>query len=295
MLGLLLGVQLAFASLSVVGKVTLGAVAWPALMLLRTLGALSVFVAWGLVRGEALVPPRGQRARFVLLGALGVFVNQACFLAGLRRTTAINATVLVATIPLFTTLFSVLLGREPLRPRFVQGMGLALVGLLLVVRPEHMGLGGAHLVGDLLIVVNSAAYGLYLALARDAVLQHGGPSVVRWAFGAGALFALPVGAAAAVRDVSHASPRVLGALAYILLVPTAFAYAGNAWALSRVPASVVSVFIYLQPVIAAALAVTIAAPLAAWLGVHVTAEALTLRTVLGGAVTLAGVALATRK
>jgi len=41
--------------------------------------------------------------------------------------------------------------------------------------------------------------------------------------------------------------------------------------------------------------VTIAAPLAAWLGVHVTAEALTLRTVLGGAVTLAGVALATRK
>ena len=56
-----------------------------------------------------------------------------------------------------------------------------------------------------------------------------------------------------------------------------------------------SVFIYLQPVIAAVLAVTIAAPLATWLGVHVTPEALTLRTVVGGAVTLAGVALATRK
>jgi len=294
-LGLLLTVQVAFASLSVVGKVTLGAVPWSALVLLRSLGALAVFVLWGLLRSEPLVPPRGQRARMLLLGALGVFLNQVCFLSGLSRTTAINATVLVATIPLFTALFSVLLGREPLRPRFAQGMAVALLGLWLVVRPERVGFGGQHLVGDLLIVTNSAAYGLYLALARDAVLQHGGPSVVRWAFGAGALLALPIGLVSAVHTVQHASSRVLGALGYILLVPTAFAYAGNAWALGRVPASVVSVFIYLQPVIAAVLAVTIAAPLAVWLGVPIPVEALTLRTVLGGAVTLAGVALATRK
>ncbi len=294
-LGLLLVVQVAFASLSVVGKVTLGAVPWPALVLLRTLGALGVFVLWGMLRGEALVPPRGQRSRMLLLGALGVFANQVCFLSGLARTTAVNATVLVATIPLFTALFSVLLGREPLRPRFAQGTALALVGLLLVVRPERAGFGGQHLLGDLLIVTNSAAYGLYLALARDAVLQHGGPSVVRWAFGAGALFALPIGLLPAVHTVTHASPRVLGALGYILVVPTAFAYAANAWALGRVPASVVSVFIYLQPAFAAVMAVTVSAPLAGWLGVPAPAEGLGLRTVVGGLVTLAGVALATRK
>ena len=44
MVALLLLVQCAFASLSVVGKVTVAVVPWPAMMLARTLGALAVFI-----------------------------------------------------------------------------------------------------------------------------------------------------------------------------------------------------------------------------------------------------------
>ncbi len=293
MLGALLAVQFSFASLSIVGKVTVAVVPWRALVLLRCLGGLAVFVGLALLRGEAILPPAHLRRRVLLLGFLGVFANQAGFLAGLRRTSAINATVLVATIPLFTALFSVVTRREPPRARFALGTLVAFGGLLLVVRPERMSLGADHLVGDALIVFNSLVYGVYLALARDLVLEHGGAAVVRWAFLAGTLLALPVGLIPLVTAVPSFGPRIIAALAYVLLVPTAFAYATNAWALQRVPASVVSVFIYLQPVIATALALTVGAPLAAWLSVAVTTEALTLRTALGGVTVLAGVALAT--
>ena len=194
---------------------------------------------------------------------------------------------------MFTALFSVVTGREPARPRFAVGTLLALAGLLLVVRPERMSVGGDHLVGDALIVLNALSYGVYLALARDLAIVQGGAAVVRWAFLAGSLLALPLGLPALVASAPSFGPRVLVALAYILLVPTAFAYAANAWALQRVPASVVSVFIYLQPVIATALALTVGAPLAVWLSVTVHAEALTLRTAVGGVTVLAGVALAT--
>lgn len=294
-LAVLFAVQVGFASLAIVGKVTVGVVPWPALVLLRTLGALAVFMAWGVARKEPLLPPKGARGTMLALGFLGVFANQVGFLAGLSRTTAINATVLTATIPLFTALVAVVSRREALRPRFAVGALVALAGLLLVVRPERASFGDAHLAGDALVVANSLAYGTYLAFAREHVLAHGGLAVVRWVFLAGALFALPVGLGPAVATLPGASPRVLAALAYILLVPTAFTYAANAWCLGRAPSSVVSVFIYLQPPLAAALAVAVGARLADWLAVPFHPEALTARTAVGGLATLAGVWIATRR
>lgn len=290
---MLLAVQCAFASLSIVGKVVGAVVPWPALVLLRVLGAVAVFTLWGVARREPLLPPPGLRARALRLGFLGVFANQALFLAGLQRTSAVNASVLITTIPLFTTAFAVLTGRERLRPRLVAGMLLAASGLALVLRPERVQIDHGALIGDAMIVLNCAAYGAYLALARDLVVENGGVAVVRWAFFAGALFAIPLGAAPMAHTLASLTPRVAWALAYVLLVPTAFAYGANAWCLGRVPASVVGVFIYLQPVIAAALALSAGAPLAAWLGVHIPRESLGARTVLGGLIALLGVAVAT--
>lgn len=292
-LGLLVAVQAAFASLAVVGKATVQAVPWQSLVLLRTAGASLVFALLGALRGEAQLPPRGERLAMLRLGFLGVFANQALFLAGLRRTSAINASVLIATIPLFTAVFAMATDREPFRRRFALGTLVAITGLALVVRPERMTLGLAHVLGDLLVVANCASYGAYLALARDAVVKHGGLSVVRWAFYAGFGLALPLGLLPTLTAAPTWNAPVLGALAYILLVPTAFAYAANGLALGRVPASVVSVFVYVQPVLAAVMAVTIGPPIAARLGVPFGAEPMTPRTVLGGITVLLGVAIAT--
>lgn len=289
----LTAVQVAFASLAVVGKITLRAVPWPSLVLLRTLGATAVFVAFKFARREPWLPPPGERLAMLRLGLLGVFANQCLFLAGLQRTTSVNASLLTATIPLFTTTFAVATGREPFRPRFAAGLAVAMSGLALVLRPERAALGGAHLLGDAMVVANCAVYGAYLALARDAVVRHGGTAVVRWAFQSALPFALLVGLGPTLASAPTWSRPVTGAVAYILLVPTAFTYAANALALGRAPASVVSVFIYLQPVLAAAMASLWADDLSRLLGISWVAEPLTARTLAGGALVLAGVAIAT--
>jgi drug/metabolite transporter (DMT)-like permease len=290
---LLTAIQVAFASLAVVGKITLQAVPWPSLVLLRTLGATAVFVGFKLARGETWLPPPGERLAMLRLGLLGVFANQALFLAGLQRTTAVNAALLMATIPLCTVLFAVVTGREPFRPRFAAGLGVALAGLALVLKPERASLGGGHLLGDAMVVGNCAVYGVYLALARDAVVRHGGTAVVRWAFQSALPFALAIGLWPTVQSAPTWSRPVTAAVGYILLVPTAFTYAANALALGRVPASVVSVFIYLQPVVAIVMAALWAGDLSRLLGVSWAAEPITARTLAGGALVLAGVAIAT--
>jgi drug/metabolite transporter (DMT)-like permease len=293
-LALLFTVQCAFATLAVVGKVTLAVVPWPALLLLRCAGAAAVFAVWGFFRGEALLPPQGARARVALLGLLGVFLNQACFLAGLRRTTAIHGAVLVATIPLFTLVSAVVLGRERLRPGVALGLLGGLLGALLVVHPERATVHRELLLGDLLVVVNSAAYGLYLTLARSTVLRVGAAAMVRQVFLVGALLALPLGGPALVAGAGDWGPRAWAFLAYTVLVPTVFAYAANAWCLERLPASSVSAFVYFQPVLAALLAVTSSARLSRWLGVSLPAERLDAQTALGAALVLSGVWAATR-
>jgi drug/metabolite transporter (DMT)-like permease len=68
---------------------------------------------------------------------------------------------------------------------------------------------------------------------------------------------------------------------YIILVPTVGAYYINAWALMRVPPSVVAVYIYLQPLLAFGLA-------PALLG-----ESWNSRTMVACALIFAGVAIVT--
>jgi drug/metabolite transporter (DMT)-like permease len=58
------------------------------------------------------VRDRGDLGRLAVLGMLGIAANQTLFLYGLQHTTAINATILVTTVPVFTVLGSVLTGRE---------------------------------------------------------------------------------------------------------------------------------------------------------------------------------------
>jgi drug/metabolite transporter (DMT)-like permease len=56
-----------------------------------------------------------------------------------------------------------------------------------------------------------------------------------------------------VHAVPELTARGWGLVIYILLMPTIVAYALNAWALGRSNPTLVTVYIYLQPLIAAAL------------------------------------------
>lgn len=83
-------------------------------------------------------------------------------------------------------------------------------------------------------------------------------------------------------------------MAYAALIPTAFAYGGDAWALKHAPSSLVAVFAYIKPMLAIIFAVTLGAPLAHWLGVPTPKEAITAYTVIGSLIIIGGVALAMR-
>jgi drug/metabolite transporter (DMT)-like permease len=85
--------------------------------------------------------------------------------------------------------------------------------------------------------------------------RYGALTVITWVFVFGALVTIPFGFfGLAATSLEKMSAGVWLALLYIILAPTVGAYYLNAWALARVPPSTVAVYIYLQPLIAFALA-----------------------------------------
>jgi drug/metabolite transporter (DMT)-like permease len=274
----LLAVQVLFGLHPVLAKLAFPAFGPAGVSVARVVGAATFFQAARLLRGEPGLP-WGTHRRIAVAALFGVSANQLLFLYGLARTTATHAALLITSVPVVTLLVALVTGRERAHPARVVGIAVALAGAALVVTGRGS-LGGGELTGDLMVLGNSVAYAVYLVLVRDLV-----PEVSPWSLAA-ALFSwgiLPVVLVTGVPAVPHASPTAWAALAFVVLGSTVGTYLLNLLALRTVPASVVAVFVCIQPTIAAAIAMPL-------LG-----ERLDVRTFLAGAVTILGMVVATRK
>lgn len=248
----LLAVQVFFASLSIVAKRVMSELSPFALTATRVVGAAALLWGVALLRRRWRVPTRDLGA-LAGLAVLGIAANQLLFIAGLARTTATMALVLGTTIPVFTAGLAILLGRERPSARRLGGIAVGLAGAIVAIGVGELG-GREHLLGDLLIIVNSLAYAAYLVLGRGILQRHDSLVVVTWVITFGAVLILPFGAAGAADQLPDLSARGWAGMAWIVLAATVGTYALNAWALARAEASLVATYIYVQPVVGAALA-----------------------------------------
>ena len=251
----LLAVQLMFGTWPIVGKIALRVLPSTGLVALRVAGAAIAFGLLSRVTRQASITRRADYLRLGLYSLLGVVVNQLLFTKGLALSTVINATLLSTAIPVFTLLVGVILGSERLSARTAAGMLLAAAGVVYLVNPFRADFSSATLLGNLLLVANTIAYGAYIALSQDVLRRYGALTVITWIFALASLMVVPFGGFYLAQTPLHElNAGVWLAVLYIILVPTVGAYYLNAWALARVSPGTVAVYVYLQPLIAAAFA-----------------------------------------
>lgn len=243
-----------FGTWPIFGKIALTALPVTGIVAFRVGGAASAFLILLYTIGNPPEIRKADYARFALYALLGVVLNQFLFVKGLSLTTYINATLLGTTIPVFTLLVSLALGYDRLTFRKALGISLAAAGVIYLIYPER-NFSSATAFGNFLIVLNSISYGAYLAISKDMLKRYGALTVITWIFIFGSIMTLPIGGyAMAGTPLNQVGAGIWLAMIYIILVPTVGAYYLNAWALARVEPSTVAVYIYLQPLIAFALA-----------------------------------------
>jgi drug/metabolite transporter (DMT)-like permease len=252
----LIVVQLLFGSWPIVAKIALRALPSTGLVALRVIGAALAFVVLQRVMGRAQKVRRKDYARLALYSLLGVVLNQLLFVKGLSLTSSvINATLLSTTIPVFTLIVSTTLGYDRLSFRKVFGIILAACGVIYLIDPMRADFSSGNTVGNMLVVANSFFYGAYIAISKDMLKRYGALTMLTWLFVFGTVVTVPIGFySLSGTALAAAGAGVWLAVVYIILAPTVGAYYLNAWALARVAPSTVAVYIYLQPLIAFALA-----------------------------------------
>jgi drug/metabolite transporter (DMT)-like permease len=272
--------QVCFAALPVAGRLALAHVPPGAIPLVRTAGGALVFgiVAWR--RGTLRLEP-GDFWFVALCSLLGTVLNQELFIHGLARTTATNAVVLGATIPVFAALTAIAIGKEPVRARRLTGMAIAFGGVAALLGAERLSTSPEYVVGSGMVLVNALSYGIYLAIVKPLAEKYDPIALLALLFFIALPMVTPIGVHALVTGPAFTTDDYLF-LAFLIAVPTVGAYSLMQIGLRRAESSVVAAYIYLQPLVA-----TIGAVL-------LLDEQVGLRTAVCGAIVLFGVWLAAR-
>ncbi len=277
-------VQVFFGSLPVIGKVVLAQIPSLALVGSRVgITALILFI-FQAYRKRLWLRERGDYIRLAILSLFGVTINQIFFVGGLSLTKASNTSLLAVSIPIFTLTISILLKTEKLRGGKVVGIILAAAGIVFLLDPRKASFSSQTTIGDLMIIINSLAFGIYVATSKEIVTRNGAFRSMMWVFIFASIICVPLGAYSLLSiGPAGVDPTVWLLVIYIGVFATAVPYLLNAWALARVSPSTLAVFIYLQPLIGFVLAVVFLD------------EVIDLRFLIAAALVFAGVFLASRK
>jgi len=260
----LLAVQASFSGLHVFGKLVLVHLHPLSLASIRVLFAAPalLWLAW---RRDRCLPKLSDMPTLALLGLLGVFLNQALFIFGLRLTTATNAAILISSIPVFAVGIGAATGLDRIGTRRAAGVLLAVLGSLIVLDPRRFAIGGHQLTGDLLILVNSLSFAAFMVLQRPILERLPWRTVLAWAFVFGGAGMALIGAPELARMHPLELPAsVLAAIAYILIFPTLLSYSLNTWAVRHSTPVMVAVYTTLQPVLTALLAAPVLGERLGW-------------------------------
>lgn len=219
-------------------------------IVLRATGAAALF--WLLY---AFRPERIHRVhlfRLMLCGLFGVAGNQLMFFNGLNLTSPVNASIIMTSNPILVLVASSVLLKTAVTSRKLLGIALGATGAIVLLRMSAGSVVG-HISwqGDLLILANAISYGVYLVLVKPLMSVYRPITVISWVFLFGALIVLPFGWSQAMAiDWDAFSASELWSVGYVVVFTTFVAYLLNIFALRRVMPTVVSSYIYLQPLFA---------------------------------------------
>lgn len=223
--------------------------------------AVPVLGVWLLVeqrRSRAVKPaaiaaaaPPAKRWRILVLAGVFFAGDLAFWHAGIKITTAANATLLANLTPILVALAAWALFKERITVRFLIAAAVALAGAVLLTA-ANVRFAPERLTGDALSALTAFWYAAYLLAVRAARVQGAGTaSVMFWS----TLTAAPLSLAIALLAGERLLPETLTGWAPLIalgVVVHALGQGGIAFGLGRTPAALASLIILVQPVVAAA-------------------------------------------
>jgi len=228
----------------------------------------------------------GDRWRMALTALI---VPGAYFLAetyGLKFSSASSISLLIATVPIFTAFFASLFLHEKITPARALGIGLSVIGVGIIFGARGIGTAGESRmqIGHFLGLGAALSAAFYMVLARNLMKQYAPLTLTLLQSFFALLIFLPLAVWEQLAHPWTAIPfAVIGAVIYLALFCSVLAFFLWNYGISHLEAGQAAVFTNLVPVFTVLGATLL-------LG-----ERIHLHQMIGGALVIGGVMLATRR
>tara|TARA_B100000674_G_scaffold464417_1_gene446379 strand:- start:291 stop:1181 length:891 start_codon:yes stop_codon:yes gene_type:complete len=187
--------------------------------------------------------------RFALCGFFGVTANQLMFFSGLDLTSTIHASIIMISSPIIVSILSIFMIKDQMNWKKAIGIGIGLIGALIVILHKNKGSGEFGIWGDVLIFLNASSYGLYLICVKPLMKKYQPITVIKWVFTFGLIGVIPFGAYQ-IGQVNWVMPKdILLKIGFVILFTTYLCYLFNIYGIKHVSPTIVSTYIYLQPIL----------------------------------------------
>ena len=255
-------------------------------ILLRVLGAAILF--W--LVSFFIKPEKIQKKdwpRLIACSFLGMVINMLAFFKGLELSTPVNSSVIITISPIIVFIFSAILLKEKIQ--FLKTIGIisGFIGaIILVLYTSKTGINAPNIpLGNVLFILNSFAYGLYLVLVKPLIEKYNIITLLKWLFLLAIFLNLPVtfNEFTSVKWAGLPIKDAVLPMLFVVVGTTFCTYLFNAYALRTLSPSTVSSFIYLQPIVGIVYAVS------------TKSDTLSLVSVMGMILIFIGIYLVTKK
>jgi drug/metabolite transporter (DMT)-like permease len=221
-------------------------------ILIRVIGATTIFWVFSLfVKSQKI--EKSDYKKILVASFFGVGLNMLSFFKGLNLTTPISASVMMVTSPIMVLIFSSILIKNSIGKQRILGIIIGLIGAVLLItygNSQETEATNSNW-GNFLVFVNAASYGLYLVISKKLIEKYHPIILVKWMYLFGLLFTIPFGYNELKEVVWHEMPiNIYWNIGFVVVFTSCVTYLFNLYGLSKLKPTTVSVFIYLQPVIA---------------------------------------------
>lgn len=217
----------------------------------RMIGAAAAFWLLSLFCKEEHVNHRDMlKIFFASLFAL-VF-NQGVYIFGLSLTSPVDASIVTTTLPIVTMIVAAIYLKEPITNKKVLGIFVGAMGaLILIISSQATDNGGGNIIGDLLCLLAQISFSIYLTVFKGLSQRYSAITINKWMFVYASICYIPF----SYHDISTIQWNTISTISiievlYVVIGGSFMAYLCIMSAQKILRPTVVSMYNYMQPIVA---------------------------------------------
>jgi len=224
----------------------------------RMAGAMILFWTVSLFVKKEHVPAKDILMLF-FASIFGIVLNQMPYIVGLSMTSPIDASIVVTMLPILTMILAAIIIKEPITLVKTMGVLVGASGALLLVFSSATQKGGeSNFWGNMIIFVAAISFAIYLTVFKKIISKYSPITIMKWMFLFATILCYPFCHNALMQtDFSSFSPDTYWRISYVVVFATFIAYILIPIGQKVLRPTTLSMYNYLQPIVASMVAVAI--------------------------------------